>query len=195
MPTLDSYDGTRDPCDQIATFKMIMHLQGILDEIMCKAFPTTLKGPAKVWFGKLLPKIITSFQELSKLFVNNFIGGQRHKQSLSSLLNIEQRENENLHTFISRFNREALLVDEMDDKILLATFYNGDTSDLFNHKLFVQELQMMAELIHSAQSFMNAEDAIIAKQKKKALNALLSLVWLSSFHLFIQLERKKRLRW
>ena len=195
MPTLDSYDGTRDPCDQIATFKMIMHLQGILDEIMCKAFPTTLKGPAKVWFGKLPPNIITSFQELSKLFVNNFVGGQRHKQSLSSLLNIKQGENESLHTFISHFNREALLVDEMDDKILLATFYNGDTSDLFNHKLFVQELQMMAELIHSAQSFMNAEDAIIAKQKKKALNALLSLVWLSSFHLFIQLERKKRLRW
>ena len=58
-----------------------------------------------------------------------------------------------------------------------------------------QKLQTMAKLIHSAQSFMNAKDAIIAKQKKKALNTLLSLVWLSSFHLFIQLERKKRLRW
>ena len=30
-----------------------------------------------------------------------------------------------------------------------------------------QELQTMAELIHSAQSFMNVEDAIIAKKKKK----------------------------
>ena len=26
MPTLDSYDGTRDPCDHIATFKTTMHL-------------------------------------------------------------------------------------------------------------------------------------------------------------------------
>ena len=26
MPTLDSYDGTRDPCDHIAMFKIIMHL-------------------------------------------------------------------------------------------------------------------------------------------------------------------------
>ena len=25
MPTLDSYDGTRDPCDHIATFKTTMH--------------------------------------------------------------------------------------------------------------------------------------------------------------------------
>lgn len=61
MPTLDSYDGMRDPCDHIATFKTTMHLQGVLDEIMCRTFPTTLKGPARVWFGKLPPNTITSF--------------------------------------------------------------------------------------------------------------------------------------
>ena len=48
MPSLDSYDGTRDPCDHIATFETTMHLQGVPNEIMCKAFPTTLKGPARV---------------------------------------------------------------------------------------------------------------------------------------------------
>ena len=45
MPLLDSYDGACDPFDHIATFKTTMHLQGVPDEIMCKAFPTTLKGP------------------------------------------------------------------------------------------------------------------------------------------------------
>ena len=82
IPTLDSYDGTLDPCDHIATFKTIMHLQGVLDEIMCRAFPTTLKGLARVWFSKLPPNTITSFQELSKLFVNNFVGGTKAKAFL-----------------------------------------------------------------------------------------------------------------
>ena len=139
MATLDSYDGTWDPCNHIATFKTTMHLQGVLDEIMCRALPTTLKGPARVWFSKLPPNTITSFKELSKLFANNFFGGQRQKRSSSNLLNIEQGENENLHTFISHFNREALLVDGMDDKILLVSFYNGVSSDLFIHKLYDQE--------------------------------------------------------
>ena len=89
MPILGSYDGTCDPCNHIATFKTTMDLQSVLDEIMCRAFPTTLKGPGKVWFSKLQPNTITSFQELSKLFINNFVGGQRQKRSLSSLLNIE----------------------------------------------------------------------------------------------------------
>ena len=61
MPTLDSYDGTRDPCDHIAMFKTTMHLQGVPNEIMCRVFPTTLKGPARVWFGKLPPNSISSF--------------------------------------------------------------------------------------------------------------------------------------
>ena len=167
MPTLNSYDGMRDPCDHIATFKTTMHLYGIPDEIMCRTFPIMLKGQTRVWFGKLPPNTITSFEELSKLFVNNFVGGKRSKRSSSSLLNIEQGENKSLHTFISCFNREGLLVGEMDDKILLATFYNGVTLDLFIHKLYDQEPQTMAKLIHSTQSFKNAVDVIIAKKKKK----------------------------
>ena len=90
MPTLDLYDGTHDSYNHIAMFKTTMHLQGVPNEIMCRVFLTTLKCPAKVWFSKLLPNTITSFQELSKLFVNNFIWGQRQKCSSSNLLNIEQ---------------------------------------------------------------------------------------------------------
>ena len=136
MPSLDSYDGTRDPFDHIATFKTTMHLQGILDEIMCRAFPTTLKGPARVWFSKIPSNSVSSFEELSKLFVNNFIGGQRHKRFSSSLLTIEQGKNESLWSFITGFNREALTVDEVDDKLLLAAFHNEVNSDLFIHKLY-----------------------------------------------------------
>lgn len=57
------------------------------------------------------------------------------------------------------------MVDELDNKILLAAFYNGVTLGLFIHKLYDQEPQIMAELIHSAQNFMNVEVAIITKKK------------------------------
>ena len=103
---------------------------------MCRAFPTTFKAPARVWFRKIPLNTVGSFGELSKLFINNFIGGQRHKHFLSSLLTIEQGENKSLWSFITRFNREALTVDEIDDKLLLAAFHNGDSSDLFIHKLY-----------------------------------------------------------
>ena len=83
MPSLDSYNGTCEPFDHITTFKTMMHLQEVPDEIMCRAFPTTLKGPARVWFNKIPPNTMGSFEELSKLFVNNFIRGQMYKRSYS----------------------------------------------------------------------------------------------------------------
>ena len=144
MPSLDSYDGTCDPFDHIVTFKTTMHLQGVPNEIMYRAFPTTLKGPAQVWLSKIPPNSVSSFEKLSKLVVNNFIGGQRHKRSLSSLLTIEQGKNESLQSFITRFNREALTVDKVDDKLLLAAFHNRVNSDLFIHKLHEKEPQSMA---------------------------------------------------
>ena len=71
--------------------------------------------------------------------IRMIIGGQRHKHSSSSLLTIEQGENESLRSFITRFNREALTVDEVDDKLLLAAFHSGVNSDLFIHKLYEKE--------------------------------------------------------
>ena len=48
MPHIDSYDGVNDPLDHLETFKTLMHLQGVANEIMCRAFPTTLKGAARI---------------------------------------------------------------------------------------------------------------------------------------------------
>ena len=48
MLQIDSYNGVKDPLDHLETFKTLMHLQGVVDEIMCRAFPTTLKGAARI---------------------------------------------------------------------------------------------------------------------------------------------------
>ena len=56
----------------------------------------------------------------------------------------------------------------MDDKLLLVAFHNGVNFSLFIHNLYEQEPQIMVELVHSTQNFMSAEDAFIAKKRKRA---------------------------
>ena len=75
LPQLESFDDSRDPLDHIKLFKTLMLLQMTLDEVTFKAFLTTLKGAARVWFGKLPSGIIANFDQLSKGFVRHFIGG------------------------------------------------------------------------------------------------------------------------
>ena len=88
LPQLESYDGSKDPLNHIESSKTLM-LQMTPDEVMCRAFPTTLKGAIRVWFNKIPPGTIANFEQLSKGFVCHFIGGQRRKKPPSHLLNFQ----------------------------------------------------------------------------------------------------------
>ena len=75
MLQIEVYNGSKDPLDHLESFKTFMHLQGVLDEIICRTFPTTLKGPARIWFSKLTPNSIGTFKELNAQFASHFMGG------------------------------------------------------------------------------------------------------------------------
>ena len=75
LPQLESYDSSKDPLDHIESFKILMLLQITPDEVLCRAFPTTLKGATRIWFTKIPSGTIADFEQLSKGFVHHFIGG------------------------------------------------------------------------------------------------------------------------
>ena len=75
MPQVEAYNGSQDLPNHLESFKTLTHLEGVLDEIMCKAFATMLKGSTRVWFSKLAPNTVSTFKELSRHFVTHFIGG------------------------------------------------------------------------------------------------------------------------
>ena len=148
MPQVDIYDGSKDPLDHLESFKTLMHLQGWPDEIMCRAFPTTLKGPAKIWFSRLMPNSIGTFKELSALFASHFVGGHRYKKFTACLMNIKQREDETLRSYITCFNKEALPIDEADDKILMVAFTNGLWKGKFLFSLYKNDPKTMSDMFY-----------------------------------------------
>ena len=140
MPHIESYDEVKDPLDHLEIFKTLMHLQGVPNEIMCRAFPTTLKGLARIWFSRLTPNSINTFKELSAQFTSHFIGGHRYKRSTACLMSIKQREDETLRSYITHF-KEALSIDEADDKILIVAFTNGLQNGKFLFSLYKNNLK------------------------------------------------------
>ena len=150
MPQINSYDGVKDPLDHLKTFKTLIHLQRVADEIMCKAFPTTLKGATIIWFSRLTPNSIGTFKELSAQFTLHFIGGHKYKKSTTCLMNIKQRENETLRSYITRFNKEALLIDKADEKILIAAFTNGLRKCKFLFSQYKNNPKTMSDVLYRA---------------------------------------------
>ncbi len=51
VPQLENFEGLRGPLNYLDSFIKVIRLQGVSDEIMCRAFPTNLKGSARVWFN------------------------------------------------------------------------------------------------------------------------------------------------
>ena len=125
MPQIEAYDGSKDLLDHLESFKTLINLEGVPDEIICRSFPTTLKGLVRIWFSRLTPNFIGTFKELSAQFALHFIEGHRYKKSTTCLMSIKQQENEMLRSYITCFNKEALLIDEVNDKILVIAFTNG----------------------------------------------------------------------
>ena len=159
MPQIDSYDGVKDPLDHLETFKNLTHLQGVADEIMCRVFPTMLKGATRIWFNRLTSNSISTFKELSTQFTTHFIGGHRYKKSTACLMSIKQREDETLKSYISHFNKEALSIDEADNKILVVAFTNRLRNGKFLFSLYKNDPKTMSEVLYRTTKYMNAEDA------------------------------------
>ena len=146
MSQINSYNEVKDPLDHLKTFKTLMHLQGIADEIMCKAFPMTVK----IWFNQLTPNSISTFKELSIQFTTHFIEGHRYKKSTACLISIRQREDDTLRSYISLFNKEALSIGETDDKILVAAFTNGLRKGKFLFSLYKNDSKTMSKVLYRA---------------------------------------------
>ena len=117
LPQLELFDRLKDPQDHLNTFKTTLGLQQLPDEILCRSFPTTLKGAAREWFTKLPMSLVDSFEQLSNAFLRHFIGGQRPKRPADHLLTIRQGEKETLRSYVKRFTWETLEVDEANDKV------------------------------------------------------------------------------
>ena len=58
---------------------------------------------------------------------------------------------------------EALLINEVDDKVLVTAFTNGLRSGKFLFFVYKNDLKTMADMLYQATKYMNAEDAVTTR--------------------------------
>ena len=81
-------------------------------------------------------------------------------------MSIKQREDETQRSYIARFNKKALSIDETDDKILVAAFTNGLWKDKFLFSLYKNDPKTMSDVLYRATKYMDAKDALLALKEK-----------------------------
>ena len=81
-------------------------------------------------------------------------------------MNIKQQEDKTLRSYITRFNKESLLIDEVDDKILVATFTNGLWNGKFLFSLYKNDPKTMSDVLYRATKYINTEVVLLTQEEK-----------------------------
>ncbi|XP_043721011.1 uncharacterized protein LOC122668525 [Telopea speciosissima] len=144
-----------------------MTVYGGSDIVSCCSFPTSLKGPAVLWFAKLKPNSIRSFTELAKAFVSHFQSSVKQKKTATNLLAIKQHSDESIRDYIARFNVECLEIKDLDDAMAFNSLHNGVTNHDLVKLLALDPVMAMPQLLDPCYQYANMFDIMKAR---KAVN-------------------------
>ena len=142
------------------------------DRLLCKVFPTNLKGLALAWFHKLPRGSIYMFSELWAAFVSQYLCSVRQKGNISSLQSILKRENEFIRDFTLRFRQAVQQIDMYSMDAVLQNFRRsfGPTTPFFQ-SLSMDPPVTMEELYYRADKFSTLEDNIRAASQTVMITA------------------------
>ncbi|RRT40454.1 hypothetical protein B296_00056294, partial [Ensete ventricosum] len=166
LSALEPYDGSDDPTEHITAFRAQMVLYDTLDALMCWAFPTTLRGPAKIWYSRLKPTSIPSFDLLVKEFELNFLVSARPKSTIASLLGMAQGSNEPLSQFVGRFTSQVQGIPDLYPPLAIQAFLTGLRPSRFFWSLIERPPATLPEMLQRAHQYVAAETLVVGKREE-----------------------------
>ena len=172
IPPFAMYDGSSDPYDHMLHDNQAMILNARDDQLLCKVFPASLKGPTLAWFHKLPRASINTFDELWAAFVSQYLCSVRQKGNISSLQSILKREDESIRDFTQRLGQSVQQIDVHSMDAVLQNFRRsfGPTTPFFQ-SLSLDLPVTMEELYRRADKFSTLEDNIRAASQTIMITA------------------------
>ena len=172
IPPFAMYDGSSDPYDHMLHYNQAMILSAEDDRLLCKVFPTSLKGSAFSWFHKLPRGSINTFGEVWTAFVSQYLCSVRQKGNISSLQPILKREDESIRDFTHRFGQAVQHIDIYNMDAVLQNFRRSfrPTTPFFQ-SLSLDPPATMEELYRREDKFSTLEDNIWAASQTVMITA------------------------
>ncbi|XP_057770923.1 uncharacterized protein LOC130990711 [Salvia miltiorrhiza] len=100
---------------------------------MCKGFGSSLTGSTLQWYTNLLNYSISSFAQLTNIFVQQYASSRKLEKISEDLYAVVQQRGEFPRDYISRFNKEKVSITNCNTQTAVTAFRKGllPDSDLY----------------------------------------------------------------
>ncbi|XP_015959937.1 uncharacterized protein LOC107483831 [Arachis duranensis] len=152
------YDGTADPSHHLSNFRSRMYLTDASDASRCKTFPTTLTKMAIKWFDSLPVRPITSLDNLTKKFLARFSIQNDKTKHAPSLLGIKQGDRKSLRSYMKRFNKACLDIQNLPTEAAIMGLINSLREGPFSHSISKKHPTSLNKVQERAEKYINMEE-------------------------------------
>ncbi|XP_068497461.1 uncharacterized protein [Phaseolus vulgaris] len=158
-----AFTGVEDPEAHITAFHTQMMISGGTDAMHYKLFMSTFSGTALDWFISLPDGHITSFDQFSTLFREQYIVNQAPPPVSYDLFDVKQYHGETLKDFINRFGALVVKLHTKDEDMTVHAFRRGVLPGPFRDSLIRCCPKTLSEIRHRAVAHIEEEE----ESKKK----------------------------
>ena len=163
--TIDHYNGLSNLDEHVDAFVTQMSMLMNDNAIMCRVFPTNLKGATLHWYTHLLRNSTDSFATIKMCFKVQYAIRIPHHLIAMELANIQQDEYESLRDFMERFSSISVKIWDLSLEVSLTLMIMALKYGTFSDNLCKKLPTTLEELRARTARFIQMEEMTRFKEK------------------------------
>ncbi|KAJ9154542.1 hypothetical protein P3X46_027862 [Hevea brasiliensis] len=125
-----------------------------------------LIGLSQKWYQRLPDSFIENFKELANSFKQKFTSCITPRKLSFDLIKIQQAEGESLRDYLSRFNAEAIQIENLNHETACEAMKKGSKNKRFVDSLIKNQTMDYEQLMERAKKYISLDDERRALKEK-----------------------------
>ncbi|XP_026396270.1 uncharacterized protein LOC113290898 [Papaver somniferum] len=114
ISAFECYDGSSDPADLLRYYNRVLDQWDQDDVVVCRYFPSSLKGSALSWFDNLPPNSINSYDQLTEKFLGTYMYNKTVNTGMDKLFSLAIAHKEMIREYTDKWHRICQEIGNVD---------------------------------------------------------------------------------